>query len=73
MFICLQNQHDNLEQNKEYKAYRNTLNLLLKLAKQNHYHSILNENKGNSKKAWEVINEFAFDKKKKKRDHRGTY
>ena len=28
------------------------------------YHNILNEHKGNSKKAWEVINELAFDKKK---------
>ena len=49
---------------EEYKAYRNTLNRSLRLAKQNHYHNILNEHKGNLKKAWEVINELAFDKKK---------
>ena len=36
----------------------------MRLTKQNHYHNILNEHKGNSEKAWEVINELAFDKKK---------
>ena len=33
MFIRLQNQHNNLGQIKEYKAYRNILNRLLRLAK----------------------------------------
>ena len=36
----------------------------MRLAKQNHHHNILSEHKGNSKKALEVINELAFDKKK---------
>ena len=64
MFKRLQNYHNNLALNEEYKAYRNTLNRLLRLAKQNHYHNVLNEHKGNSRKAWEVINELAFDTKK---------
>ena len=64
MFKLLQNHHNNLALNEEFKAYRNTLNRLLRLAKQNDYHNILKEHKGNSKKAWEVINELAFDKKK---------
>ena len=64
MFKRLQNHHNNLALNEEYKAYRNTLNRLLRLAKQIHYHNILNEHKGNSKKAWKFINELAFDQKK---------
>ena len=64
MFKRLQNHHNNLALNEEYKTYRNTLNRSLKLAKQNHHHNILNEHIGNLKKAWEVINELAFNKKK---------
>ena len=61
MFKRLQNHHNNLALNEKYEAYRNTLNRSLRLAKQNHYHNILNEHKGNSKTAWEVTNELAFD------------
>ena len=64
MFKRLQNHHNNLALNEEYKAYRNTLSRLLRLAKQSHYHNILNKHKGNSKKAWKVRNELAFDKKR---------
>ena len=63
MFIRLQNQHDNLALNRD-KAYRNTLNRSLRLAQQNHYHSILNKTKGNLKKAREIINELALNKKR---------
>ena len=64
MFKRLQNHHNNLVLNEKYEAYRNTLNRSLRLAKQNHYHSILNDHEGNSKTAWDVINELALDKKK---------
>ena len=67
MFIRLQNKHDNFAQIKKYKVYCNTLNCSLRLAKQNHCHCISNENKSNSKKAWEDINELSFDKKKDQR------
>ena len=35
---------------------------MLRLAKRNYYHSILNEHKGNSQKVWQVVNELAFTK-----------
>ena len=38
------------------------LNRLLRQSKQNHYHQILNENKGNSKITWDVVNELANQK-----------
>ena len=53
---------DNLELTKKYKAYRNALNRLLRLAKQNYYHIVLNEHKCKSQKVWQVINEVAFTK-----------
>ena len=39
------------------KTYCNVLNRLLRQFKQNYYHQILNENKGNSKITWDVVNE----------------
>ena len=48
----------------KYKTYRNTLNRLLRRAKSNYYHSVLNEYKGNSKKAWETVNELIYNKKR---------
>ena len=48
----------------KYKAYRNTLNRLLRRAESNYYHSVLNEHKGNSKKAWETVNELIYNKKR---------
>ena len=53
---------DNLVLTEKYKACQNTLNRLLRLAKRNYYHSILNEHKGNSRKVWQVVNELAFTK-----------
>ena len=41
---------DNLVLTEKYNAYRNALNRLLRLAKRNHYHNVLNEHKGNSKR-----------------------
>ena len=58
---CL-NVCDNLVLTEKYKAYRNALNRLLRLAKRNYYHSVLNEHKGNSQKVWQVVNELAFTK-----------
>ena len=54
--------NDNFVLTKKYKAYRNALNRLLRLAKRNYYHSDLNEHKGNSQKVWQVVNELAFTK-----------
>ena len=35
---------------------------MLRLAKRNYYHSVLNKHKGNSQKVWQVVNELAFTK-----------
>ena len=53
---------DDLVLTEKYKAYRNALNRLLRLAKRNYYHSVLNEHKGNSQKIWQVVIELAFTK-----------
>ena len=37
---------------------------MLRRAKSNYYHSVLNEHKGNSKKAWETVNELIYNKKR---------
>ena len=42
---------------KQYKTFRNTLRRKLMQAKLD-YHHLLNENKGNAKKTWDVINEL---------------
>ena len=39
---------------------------MLRLAKQNYYHSVLNEHKGNSQKEWQVVNELALQKNRTK-------
>ena len=62
MFKRLHKNSDNLVLTEKYKAYRNALNQLLRLAKRNYYHSVLNEYKGNSRKIWQVVNELAFTK-----------
>ena len=43
---------------KQYKTFRNALRRQLKQAKLDYYHHLLNENKGNAKKTWDVINEL---------------
>ena len=62
MFKRLHKNSDNLVLNEKYKAYRNALNRLLRLAKRNYYHSVLNEHKGNSQNVWQVVNNLAFTK-----------
>ena len=37
---------------------------MLRRAKSNYYHSVLNEHKGNSKKAWETVNELIYNKQR---------
>ena len=64
LFKQLLRNRDNSILSSKYKTYRNTLNRLLRRAKSNYYHSVLNEHKGNSKKAWETINELIYDKKR---------
>ena len=54
---------DSVLKNK-YKIYRNTLNRALKWAKSNHYHSVLEELKGDSKKMWEIVNKLTYNKKR---------
>ena len=62
MFKRLHKNSNNFVLTEKYKAYRNALNRLLRLAKRNYYHSVLNEHKGNSQKVWQVVNELAFTK-----------
>ena len=64
LFKQLLRNRDNSILSGKYKTYRNTLNRLLRRAKSNYYHSVLNKHKGNSKKAWETINEIIYDKKR---------
>ena len=46
------------------KTYKNILNRALKLWKRSHYHNVLQEHKGNSKKIWEIVNELTYTKKR---------
>ena len=62
MFKRLHKNSDNLVLTEKYKAYRNALIRLLRMAKRNYYHSILNKLKDNSQKVWQVVNELAFTK-----------
>ena len=56
---------DSVPKNKyKVKIYRNTLNRALKWAKSNHYLSVLEEHKGDSKKMWEIVNELTDNKKR---------
>ena len=43
---------------KQYKTFRNALRRELKLAKLDYNHRLLNGNKGNAKKTWDVIKEL---------------
>jgi len=42
----------------EYKIYRNLLNRLIQLAKQNYFKQYVQTNKGNSDKIWKAIKEL---------------
>ena len=43
---------------EEYKAYRKHLNKVIKSAKKKYFYKAFDENKGNSKKTWEIINKL---------------
>ena len=43
---------------QKYKMYRNKLNISLKLAKQNYYYSRLENEKGNMRNTWKILNSF---------------
>ena len=62
MFQRLHKNSDNLVLTEEYKVYQNALNRLLRLAKRNYYHSVLNVHKGNSQKVWQEVIALAFTK-----------
>ena len=50
-----------------YKKYRNKLNSLLRIAKQNYYQEIVNKHKQDSKALWNMINLFLNRKSTKNR------
>ena len=50
-------------QNHKYKIYRNLLNSLIKQTNVDYYHNVLNDNKNNSKKIWNIVNELIYNKK----------
>ena len=60
MYSRLHKTTENLELTEEFKIYRNTLNCILRLAKRNYYHQVLNANKGDSKKVWNIVNELTI-------------
>ena len=64
LFKQLLRNRDNLILSGKYKTCRNTLNRLLRRAKSDYYHFVLNEHKRNSKKAWETVNESIYNKKR---------
>ena len=49
---------------KQYKTFRNALRRQFKQAKLDYHHHLLNENKGNAKKTWDVINELTNIKRR---------
>ena len=58
MFDRLHKNKGDLVFAKQYKTFCNALRRQLKQAKVDYYHHLLNENKGNAKKTWDVINEL---------------
>ena len=52
-------------QSHKYKIYRNLLNRLIKQAKVDYYHNVLKDNKNNSKKVWNIVNELVYNRKQK--------
>ena len=52
-------------QSHKYKIYRNLLNHLIKQTKVDYYHNVLNDNKNNSKKVWNIVNELVYNRKQK--------
>ena len=58
MFDRLHKNKGELVLTKQYKTFCNALRRKLKQAKLDYYHHLLNENKGNAKKTWDVIKEL---------------
>ena len=52
-------------QSHKYKIYRNLLNRLIKQTKVDYYHNVLKNNKNNSKKVWNIVNELVYNRKQK--------
>ena len=48
---------------ESFKKYRNTINLLVKLSKKNHYQEYFREHKNNLKMAWKGIYNIIHSKK----------
>ena len=48
----------------KYKTYRNKLNISLRLAKQNHFSSLLEKEKQNMKNTWKILNSVLRSSKK---------
>ena len=64
MFDRLHKNKGDLVLTKHYKTFRNALRRKLKQAKLDYYHHLLNKNKGNAKKTWDVINELTNIKRR---------
>ena len=54
-----------ISQNYKYKIYCNLSNRLIKQAKIDYYHNVLKDNKNNSKKVWNIVNELIYNRKQK--------
>ena len=52
-------------QNHKYKIFRNLVNRLIKQAKVDYYHNVLNDNINNSKIVWNIVNELVCKRKQK--------
>ena len=64
MFDRLHKNKGDLVLTNQYKTFRNALRRKLKQAKLDYYHHLLNDNKGNAKKTWDVINELTNIKRR---------
>ena len=64
MFDRLHKNKSDLVLTKQYKTFRNALRRKLKQAKLDYYHHLLNGNKGNAKKTWDVIKELTNIKRR---------
>ena len=50
----------------QYKAYKNKLNHILRIAEKNHFHSLLELYQGNAKKTWSILKEVINRRKQSK-------
>ena len=55
-----------LEHEEQYKSYRNRLNKILSNAQRAYYEKILEENKGNLRKSWQILKDIINRKKQSK-------